>query len=91
VVGWFTPAIVSGAFGQGKVIYISTGSFQVWQDNPDLLGSDELALRLLYNEKGGAEAVNAMLSYADKIYQEDQKERIGSARPGVRRVKNQET
>jgi hypothetical protein len=29
-----TPAVVSGTFGKGKVIYIGTGSGQVWQDKP---------------------------------------------------------
>jgi hypothetical protein len=70
-----TPAVVSGKYGLGKVIYIGTGSYQVWQDSKIFRGTDELALRLLYKEKGGEEALTAMISYLEKLLAEDQKEK----------------
>jgi hypothetical protein len=66
-----TPAVVSGSFGKGRVIYVGTGSGQVWQHRPSLDGADELALRLLYGVKGGDDAVNAMLEKAETIYKEN--------------------
>lgn len=64
-----TPAVVSGKFGHGTVIYIGTGSGQVWQNLPTLEGADELALRLLYHAKGGDASVSTMLKRAEQIYE----------------------
>ncbi len=69
-----TPAVVEGQYGKGQVIYISTGSFQVWNNNQAFLGTDELLLRILYKRKGGETAVNAMLSYVNAIYEASKKE-----------------
>jgi hypothetical protein len=71
-----SPAIVAGDYGLGKVIYVSTGSFQVWQDNNSLKGADELLLRLLYDAKGGSDAVSSMLEYARETYRENEKEKF---------------
>lgn len=60
-----TPAIVSGSYGKGKVVYVAAGSGQVWQERPSLEGADEIALRFLYDGKGGYEAVRYMLSHAN--------------------------
>ena len=59
------PAIVSHPFGQGQVVFVGTGSGQVWQPRASFEGADELALRLLYWLAGGKEAVAAMLARAD--------------------------
>jgi hypothetical protein len=64
------PAVVSGNYGEGKVIFVGTGAGQVWQNNPALEGADELALRILYHEKGGEQLVQAMLNQAELIKKE---------------------
>jgi hypothetical protein len=70
-----SPAVIVGEYGEGKVYYISTGSYQVWQDNPDFKGADEMLLRLLYSEKGGSQSIDAMLSYLDNVRRNDQTEK----------------
>ncbi len=47
-----THAVVEGPLGRGRVVYVGTGSGQVWQRRPELAGADELALRLLYRLAG---------------------------------------
>jgi hypothetical protein len=73
-----SPAVVSGSYGYGKVFYVGAGTLQVWQKNDGLKGADEMALRLLYNAKGGEAAVKSMLAYADKNAAEEKVERIAA-------------
>jgi hypothetical protein len=68
-----TPAVVSGSFGKGKVIYVGTGAGQVWQDNPAFEGIDELSLRLLYDAIGGELAVDALLEKAESMFNDKTK------------------
>ncbi len=65
-----TPAVVKGTYGKGKVIYVGTGSGQVWQHNTSMDGIDELALRLLLNEIGGENLVLSMMNQAKLIQSE---------------------
>lgn len=58
------PAVVAGGSGQGRVVYVATGSGQVWEANPDLAGADSLTLRLLYGLAGHADRLPAMLARA---------------------------
>jgi hypothetical protein len=66
-----TPAVVSGSYGKGKVIYVGSGSGQVWQKKQSLEGADELALRLLYSNRGGEAAVKNMIAHADLLYRNE--------------------
>ncbi len=59
-----SPAVVEGSFGKGKVIYVSTGSGQVWSDRPEMSGADELSLRMLYRIAGRDGAFEAALETA---------------------------
>jgi hypothetical protein len=66
-----SPAVISGSYGKGKVVYVAGGSGQVWEKRPSLEGADELALRLLYFQKGGQNAVKSMIEFAEKTYRDE--------------------
>ncbi|MCU0982957.1 MAG: hypothetical protein MUF25_27665, partial [Pirellulaceae bacterium] len=66
-----SPAVASGTFGQGQVVYVGSGSGQVWQSRPALEGADELALRLIYGLARGERGVAAMLARAEQLYAQE--------------------
>ena len=63
-----SPAVALGTFGQGQVVYVGSGSGQVWQQRAALEGADELALRLLYWLARGERGVAAMLDRAEQSH-----------------------
>ena len=71
-----TPAVVSGASGQGKVVYVGAGSGQVWQRRSALEGADEMGLRLLYWMVLGDGGVVAMLDRAEEIFSTEVRARL---------------
>lgn len=66
-----TPAVVAGRCGQGQVVFVASGSGQVWQNRPSLEGADELALRLLYWLTRGEAGVAEMLACAERLYKQE--------------------
>ncbi|MCB1123046.1 MAG: hypothetical protein KJT03_15935, partial [Verrucomicrobiae bacterium] len=71
-----TPAVVLGKYGRGTVVYVGSGSGQVWQKRPELEGADEMALRLVYWMAKGKFSIDAALKQAEDIYRQNRAEDI---------------
>ncbi len=71
-----TAAVVSGAYGMGRVVFVGASSDQVWQCRGSLEGADELGMRLLYWMTRGDDSVAAMLGRAEQIFKEETRAKL---------------
>jgi hypothetical protein len=62
-----TPAVVEGASGAGRVLYIGAPPGRLWQRTPGMEGTDELTLRALYYLLGRSEAPRLFADRAAQI------------------------